>query len=598
MLDFALRFRGLPTLLLLLCVSWLRAAVDPLADSTTGSANYPYRLYTPDTASSQNPLPLIVFLHGLGERGTNNQTQVQRHIQPLLNTTQEEANYKAYVVAPQSPTGWWNGNLVVGMVQHLITNHHIDPKRIYVTGLSAGGQGTWRSLAAGGEVFAAGVPLSGVVDVNSAAAIGSRGTPVWAFHGDADTVVSPNDSRYMIQLISAAGGKPRYTERSGWGHSNWSNIYSENSGWTDSYTGGDPEDTRLELYDWLFAQELRPAPAAALLAPGEGLLVDFGASATTSSPDSNGLHWNNANGSASTPGMIFTQMNTTNGDRTQTRMELLNAFQGANTQGVVDQSLYPQNAQSDTWWEGSHDGHAQALQEEAEIQVQGLHPNGRYRVRFFASRQGADGTNSRMTRYKIATQHRDLDATENRNQRVEFAEVAADEQGRFSFTVGVSPDSNSRFAYLGVMELYCLSEGPGRYSHYVYEKQLSGADAAYSGDGDGDGNGAYLEFLTGRDPSLADQHTLMQLPRNEATPGILIPLADELQEGRLSLERCSNLSSAQWTEVAYWDFADASSQGWTLETEQGRRQLRYEPSLNEAEGQYFRLVATPPSAEE
>lgn len=169
----------------------ISAAVHPINDSTTGTFEYPYRLFSPSQASSTNKLPLVIHLHGAGERGSENQKQVQSHIQPLLDLTQEQAATRAYMVAPQLPSGQgWNGTKVRNLVEHLIANHHIDATRVYVLGLSLGGQGVWRSLAAGGDVFAAGVPLSAVRDSSSSAAIiAANGTPVWAFHGTADGVV-------------------------------------------------------------------------------------------------------------------------------------------------------------------------------------------------------------------------------------------------------------------------------------------------------------------------------------------------------------------------------------------------------------------------
>lgn len=210
----------------------------------------------------------------------------------------------------------------------------------------------------------------------------------------------------MIQWMRNAGGLPRYTERVGWGHNNWNRIYGEEGDWTDTYQYGDPADTRLELTNWMFAQQRTPGPESKPLAPGKTLLVDFGGNDTTLSPDGAGQYWNNASTNATGTGTLLTSMRNTDGFKTLTRIDVLDAFNGSNSSGVVDNSLYAQNAQKDTWWVGSFDGHASALLESGSFAIKGLIPHGLYRIRCFGSRQGADGNLSRSTRYTIGTEFR------------------------------------------------------------------------------------------------------------------------------------------------------------------------------------------------
>src|SRR5207237_1227270 len=112
----------------------------------------------------------------------------------------------------------------------------IDRKRIYLTGLSMGGYGTWVLLARKPELFAAGVPICGGGHVEGAKKLAK--IPIWAFHGDKDGAVPPERSREMIEAIEKAGGKPKYTEYGGVGHDSWTRTYR------------DPK-----MHEWLFAQK-------------------------------------------------------------------------------------------------------------------------------------------------------------------------------------------------------------------------------------------------------------------------------------------------------------------------------------------------------
>jgi len=113
----------------------------------------------------------------------------------------------------------------------------IDPKRLYVTGLSMGGFGTWDLISRLPKKFAAAVPICGGADEAQAAAIAK--VPVWVFHGGNDDVVKTVRSRNIVAALKAAGGAPKYTEYPGVGHGSWDQAYGE-----------------AELFPWLFSQKL------------------------------------------------------------------------------------------------------------------------------------------------------------------------------------------------------------------------------------------------------------------------------------------------------------------------------------------------------
>ena len=150
------------------------------------------------------------------------------------------------VLAPRSPAGpWmsWDALQLGALLDEIETNHRVDNDRVYVTGLSMGGSGTWRLASEFPERFAAIAPFCGRGDVNEASRIVRL--PTWAFHGDRDTAVPVYETTRLIDALRKAGGAPRMTIYPGVGHQCWE----------ESYSG-------QEFYDWLLSQR-RSATAAA-----------------------------------------------------------------------------------------------------------------------------------------------------------------------------------------------------------------------------------------------------------------------------------------------------------------------------------------------
>ena len=212
-----------------------------------GTASIPYRLFQPQTEAPGQKVPLILFLQGMGDRGTDNVSQTN-WMNNLASKT-SSGPYAAYVLAPQISTSMWFSTssntptegmkLTLQALHEAMKNPNVDASRIYVTGLSMGGFGTWDILRREPGTFAAAVPMSGGGDLATAAAI--KNTPVWAFHGSADNVVSVDTTRKMVQALTDAGGSPKYTEIAGGGHAIWSDVYA---------------DAGNTLYPWLFDQRL------------------------------------------------------------------------------------------------------------------------------------------------------------------------------------------------------------------------------------------------------------------------------------------------------------------------------------------------------
>jgi predicted peptidase len=203
----------------------------------------PYRLLKPDNYDPKKKYPLVIFLHGAGERGSDNTKQLIHGVGDFC----KEANRKEYpcfLIAPQCPDGkkWvevdWSADshkmpkepsesmrLLLELIPQLQKEFSIDDKRIYVTGLSMGGYGTWDLVARRPDLFAAAIPICGGADETTAAKIAKL--PIWVFHGDKDGAVKVSRSRNMVEALKKAGGDPKYTEYKGVGHDSWTQTYAD-----------------------------------------------------------------------------------------------------------------------------------------------------------------------------------------------------------------------------------------------------------------------------------------------------------------------------------------------------------------------------------
>ena len=187
------------------------------------SQGYRYLLYQPSSKpkKSTRKWPLLVFLHGRGERG-NNLNLVKKHGPAKIV---EHKDLPFIIASPQCPRTdlWWKPKIVAGLVDELLQKHPIDPSRVYLTGLSQGGFGTWATAAEYPAKFAAVAPICGGGKVQWAKKYGSL--PIWNFHGNADKVVPVRLSREMVGSIEKAGGKVKSTEYPGVGHDSWTKTY-------------------------------------------------------------------------------------------------------------------------------------------------------------------------------------------------------------------------------------------------------------------------------------------------------------------------------------------------------------------------------------
>ncbi len=183
-----------------------------------------YWVFSPD--DWQEPLPLVLFLHGSGERGSNPEAVFHISLPRWL----KEGRWapKAHVLCPQCPAGFDWGNRaeqLKALISREITELGADPSRIVITGLSMGGFGAWEMAICYPRLFSCVVPICG--GGLSWRVPNLKEVPVWAFHGDEDQAVPLRNSLEMVDALRAAGGAPRLTILHGVGHACWDEAYGD-----------------------------------------------------------------------------------------------------------------------------------------------------------------------------------------------------------------------------------------------------------------------------------------------------------------------------------------------------------------------------------
>jgi len=226
-------------------------------DFLCGENHIPYRIFIPEGKAPAGGFPLILFFHGMGSIGHDNEKNLK--LAGRFGDPEFQKAHPCYVLVPQCHedkrwvTAAWNDAkhkfqpiptepmaLALKLVQKTLETYPIDRNRIYVGGASMGGFATWDILSRQPGLFAAAFPICGGCDLANASKLSH--IPVWAFHGSLDTTVLPSSSREMMAALRASGGSPRLTEYPDVAHESWEKAL----------------DTP-ELFDWLFEQRLKCA---------------------------------------------------------------------------------------------------------------------------------------------------------------------------------------------------------------------------------------------------------------------------------------------------------------------------------------------------
>ena len=188
-----------------------------------------YYLFVPHKYDGSKEFPLILFLHGAGERGDDGETPVKQGIGNAIKFKGAEKNFPFFVIFPQCKTkGFWkaggpDADRAMAMLDSVMKEYKIDSKRLYRTGLSMGGAGTWSLAAAHPDKWAAIAPICFGADPATADKI--KHIPCWCFCGDKDNPKLLEGCRTMVKALKAAGGEPRYSEFPFVGHNSWDSAY-------------------------------------------------------------------------------------------------------------------------------------------------------------------------------------------------------------------------------------------------------------------------------------------------------------------------------------------------------------------------------------
>jgi predicted peptidase len=223
--------------------------------SDDSGATLAYQIFVPANVPADKKIPLVLFLHGAGERGNDNTNQVKHGAMDLIRYAQ--SNEAAVIIFPQCPKDkkWaevnWNAPshtmpeqpsssmaLIFKLLEEKTNKLPIDKSRIYVTGISMGGYGTWDILQRKPGYFAAAMPICGGGDLAGAPIM--KSTPIWTVHGDQDKAVPVSRSRDMVAALKACEGNIQYTEIPGAGHDVWTRTYAD-----------------ISMIKWLFSQRLK-----------------------------------------------------------------------------------------------------------------------------------------------------------------------------------------------------------------------------------------------------------------------------------------------------------------------------------------------------
>jgi len=223
----------------------MKQQVHVLETAIARYVRLPYLLSLPAdyTSLPGRRWPLILFLHGAGERGLGDMALLRKH---GIARVAEERDLPFITVSPQCPPDTWWADYrpeLLALIDHVASTERVDTTRIYLTGLSMGGYGAWHLAAENPQRFAAVVPIcgGGVWAYGFPQRVQAlKNTPVWAFHGAKDPTVPLRESEVLVETLKACGGNVRFTVYPDAGHDAWTETYNN-----------------PELYTWLLAQRLQ-----------------------------------------------------------------------------------------------------------------------------------------------------------------------------------------------------------------------------------------------------------------------------------------------------------------------------------------------------
>lgn len=445
----------------------------------TGTPTIPGRLLIPPNYNPNQTYPLFVFYPGSGEdyEGGARDKQINSYLDTFI------ANAKSrnfFLFATQFSASQSSIENSMRMVARALKEYSIDPKRIYVTGLSLGGTSAYQAASDYYDIVAGSIPLAGGAGAFSAANVVGR--PMWIFHARDDTSILVSTSHNRVNAIRVAQGKPtvtswpaagdpdliltfvdspelRYTEYATGGHTGttWNKVYGEST-----------------MYDWFLGVPgdlTKPGKAQVITPPqvGETLCFDFGAvrlgAADVTTADSQGRYWNGmtynmekTTGSAAIPFALTTARR-----HTSVILDVTGKFGNwIDNHGVTAGAPYDALVARDAWMTVVN---ATAASNPGVMEFRGLSPGAPYQIKIWASDTDNDGNRGRVTQYEIngATQNLVVNSVATGGNVSAFAlfnSVVADANGKLSLKVYAAPGSGSRYGQINALELSALAVNP------------------------------------------------------------------------------------------------------------------------------------------
>jgi poly(3-hydroxybutyrate) depolymerase len=454
---------------------------DYLNDGTSEMVG---RLHKPANYDPTKSYPIVVYYHGAGNLGSNNTGPVNEMSTALYNKAVAE---EAFIYVPQLPSGsgTWGASAIdnsMRMVAKAAGQYNIDTDRMYVTGYSLGGGGSWIAMSRYHGALAAAAPGAGHISVGEVNPAYLVGKPIWAFHAIDDRTVGVSQPRAVINAIRAAdGGKsplsfrlnanpsnpyyntgaPYYSSGSG------TTFYEENGIRYTEYSSGDHGISGTmyndaNLYPWLFSQR-----ADSSLKPGQNVMFDFGNTPAAAASggvgsgrmfDSSGRAWNSFNEYRfyRHTGNIVPFAVTTGGVNTSLMLDMTQPFGGFMGTGMAG-NPFDAAIGNDSWVTKIN---ATQTSEYAEFLFRGLVPGELYELTIFASTSESDGGRGFMTRYEADGIFTDLQARNNVNNFAVLTNLEADENGNIVLKIYATPGSGSRYGLINTLSIAVVPE-PG-----------------------------------------------------------------------------------------------------------------------------------------
>ena len=422
--------------------------------SANGYFNLPARLYVPPNLDPNVSHPLVTFLHGAGEWGTNNSAPVNATIDNLI-VNAKKFGFLVYI--PQSPQQYWSNDqafMSQNLIARAVNQYHVDPNRLYATGLSLGGGALLPILGQYPKQYAAYIPLSQASSITDDQATKAVGKPMWFFHARQDPVVSVYSSESAVAAIAAKSGYvgpsfPASNSQSNYQYDSGTLHYTETAagGHDSNFWSGVAYNTAA-LYPWMLAQKTTQTT----LQDGCSISMNFVTPATDElknevTADSTGRKWNTVgrSGMEATADIAVGFARDTTGTPTTNSIGLTKAFTNTGTNVPGGITAFADAASVGEFWKITAGS-------QAEFKFYNLTPGGLYNLSLFASTTDSFAN----TRFTVGSAFATLNANNNLSQFATLANLQADATGTLTLDIAGVNGSNS--GYLNTLTLTSVPE--------------------------------------------------------------------------------------------------------------------------------------------